>query len=265
MSSDLDDLLDAFRHGDGDDAWPVFLEKAGGLLLQAARSLTRDEDEAADTFVFICEQLAAGGFGRLRRFDPSGPASVATWLRAVARNLGLDFLRRRHGRFRVFDAIARMPLLEQLVFRRRHRDRFSLAETFATLRPQFPHLSFEAVAAADHRVELALSSRHHWTLAAAQPRLESLDSSTDGEADARRVDPPDREPSPEQLVAGVERNTRLRDAVRQLPPEDRLLVRLRLEQDLTLAEVARVAGLSGPQQADRRLREIYARLRGMLA
>jgi hypothetical protein len=62
MASDLDDLLHAFRQGHGHQTWPVFLDRAGGLLLQAAKSLTRDDDEAADAFVFICEQLAAHGF-----------------------------------------------------------------------------------------------------------------------------------------------------------------------------------------------------------
>ena len=265
MPSDLDDLFDAFRHGDGEAVWPVFLEKAGGLLLQAARSLTRDDDEAGDVFVFICEQLAAGGFARLRRFEPGGPAGAATWLRAVARNLGLDFLRRRHGRFRLFEAVARLPLLEQLVFRLRHRDRFSLAETFATLRPQFPSLSLEAVAAADHRVELALSSRQHWSLAASRPRLESIDTPNDRESSSSAIDPQEPGPSPEELIAAVDRNERLREALAGLTPEDRLLVRLRLEEDLTLAEVARIAGLTGPQQVDRRLRDIYSRLRERLA
>jgi hypothetical protein len=51
MASDLDDQLHAFRQGHGHQTWPVFLDRAGGLLLQAAKGLTRDDDEAADAFV----------------------------------------------------------------------------------------------------------------------------------------------------------------------------------------------------------------------
>jgi len=42
------------------------------------------------------------------------------------------------------------------------------------------------------------------------------------------------------------------------------MVRLRLEQDLTLAELARVCGLRDAQHADRRLRGIYRALRQQL-
>ncbi len=46
-----------------------------------------------------------------------------------------------------------------------------------------------------------------------------------------------------------------------LPPSERLLVRLRYGQDLTLEQVARVAGLGDPQRADRRIRKVLAELR----
>jgi DNA-directed RNA polymerase specialized sigma24 family protein len=66
------------------------------------------------------------------------------------------------------------------------------------------------------------------------------------------------------VLAGIELRTRLRAALATLSPNDRLLVRLRLEQELTLSEIAVIAGFTGPQQADRHLREIYARLRAVL-
>jgi RNA polymerase sigma factor (sigma-70 family) len=263
MPANLDDLLRTFREGRGDQAWPEFLDRSGGLLLQVARSIERDEDDAANTFVYICEQLAASGFARLRRFDPAGPAKPATWLQAVARNLALDHRRRQHGRFRMFEAVARLSMLDQLVFRRRHRDRLSLAETFASLRVQWPRLSFEAVAAADQRVNVALTPRQQWTLSVARPRLEPLLTSEESDG-SPAFEPAATEPSPESLLGDAEQRARLLEALAHLPPEDRLLVRLRIEQDLTLAEVARIAGLSGAQQADRRLRAIYARLRERL-
>lgn len=105
-------------------------------MLQVARSIARDEDEAADAFVFVCERLAANDFARLRKFDPAGPANALTWLRAVTRNLCLDHQRSIRGRFRVFESIARLPLVDQLVFRRRYRDRLTVAETFAVLGPE---------------------------------------------------------------------------------------------------------------------------------
>ena len=70
MPTDLDVLFRAFHEGRGEQVWPDFLDRCGGAFLQVARSVARDEDEAADAFVFVCERLAANQFARLRRFDP---------------------------------------------------------------------------------------------------------------------------------------------------------------------------------------------------
>jgi RNA polymerase sigma factor (sigma-70 family) len=233
------------------------------VLLQVARLVEREEDEAADAFVFVCERLAANQFARLRRFDPAGPANPLTWLRVVARNLCLDHQRSIRGRFRVFESIARLPVVDQLVFRRRYRDRLTLAETFAVLGPEMPGLTLEAVVAADQRVGATLSSRQIWSLSVARPSVESL-TAVD-EADARApFEPASTDPNPEALFASAEHRERLRSAIGALSHDDRLIVRLRLEQDLTLAEVARVCGLRDAQHADRRLRAIYQALRRTL-
>lgn len=264
MPAHLDDLLRAFREGRGEQVWPDFLDQAGGVLLQVARSVARDEDEAGDAFVFVCEGLAARDFARLRKFDPSGAANPLTWLRAVSRNLCLDHQRAIRGRFRVFESIARLPLVDQLVFRRRYRDRLSLGETFAVLGPEIPGLTLDAVVAADRRVSVNLSSRQVWALAAARPRFESLTASEDPD-EPSTPEPAATDPDPEALLASAEVRERLRAATAALPAEDQLLVRLRLEQDLTLAELARVCGLRDAQHADRRLRAIYSVLRQQLA
>jgi DNA-directed RNA polymerase specialized sigma24 family protein len=202
MPPSLDDLFRAFRDGRGDVAWTEFLECWGGLLLQAARSVCRAEDDAADAFVFVCERLAERGYRRLRQFDPAGPATAATWLRAVARNLALDHHRRVHGRFRIFESVARLPAFDQLVFRRRYRDRFTLEETLASLRPHIPALTLEAVVAADQRLGAVLTPRQRFAIAVARPRLEPLRTSDETE-DRPPVDPPASGPSPEDVLAGV--------------------------------------------------------------
>ena len=206
------------------------------MLLQVARSIARDEDEAADAFVFVCERLAANNFARLRKFDPTGPANALTWLRAVARNLCLDHQRSIRGRFRVFESIARLPLVDQLVFRRRYRDRLTLTETFAVLGPDVPGLTLDGVVAADRRVSVSLSSRQVWALTASRPHLESLTVSDDPEAPAP-CEPAATDLNPEALLASAQLRDRVRAAIAALPPNDRLMVRLRLEQDLTLAEL----------------------------
>lgn len=263
MPNDVGVLLRAFREGQVDQAWPDFLDQCGGTLLQVARSIARDEDEAGDAFVFVCEKLAADNFARLRKFDPAGPANALTWLRAVARNLCLDHQRSIRGRFRVFESIARLPLVDQLVFRRRYRDRLTVTETLAVLGPDVPGLTLDAVVAADRRVSVALSSRQVWSVTAARPRIESLTVPDDPEAPVPS-EPAAPDLNPEALLASAELRDRVRAAIAALPTEERLMVRLRLEQDLTLAELARVCGLRDAQHADRRLRAIYRVLRQQL-
>ena len=263
MHTDLDVLLQAFHEGQGEQTWPEFLDRCGGVLLQVARSIARDEDEAADAFVFVCEKLAAGNFARLRKFDPAGSANSLTWLRAVTRNLCLDHQRSIRGRFRVFESIARLPLVDQFVFRRRYRDRLTVAETFAVLGPEMPGLTLEAVVASDRRVTDSLSSRQAWALSTARPRFESLTAPDDPDA-STAIEPASNEPGPEESLAWSERRDQVKAAIDALPADERMMVRLRLEQDLTLAELARVCGLRDAQHADRRLRAIYQTLRQRL-
>jgi RNA polymerase sigma-70 factor (ECF subfamily) len=52
--------------------------------------------------------------------------------------------------------------------------------------------------------------------------------------------------------------TRLARALDRLPAQDRLLIRLRYEKELTLAELARISGLANAQAVDRRLRALLA-------
>jgi DNA-directed RNA polymerase specialized sigma subunit len=56
----------------------------------------------------------------------------------------------------------------------------------------------------------------------------------------------------------------LSDALKSLDPRDHLLLRMRFEEDLTLAEIARLAGLKDAQTADRKIRAIVDHVRGQL-
>ena len=51
---------------DAQRAWEQFLLFYGAVLYQVARTSTRDEEEATDCFVFVCEKLAEKGYRRLR-------------------------------------------------------------------------------------------------------------------------------------------------------------------------------------------------------
>lgn len=75
---------------------------------------------------------------------------------------------------------------------------------------------------------------------------------------------PDGAPGPEALAIRNRQREALSRALGGLPAQSRLLVRLRFERDLTLAQVARLTGLKDAQTADRRLREVLEDLRDRL-
>ena len=92
------ELLGRFESSEDSSAWTEFLELYAPVLQQVVSLIETERDAAADCFVYICEHLAEARFRRLRRFRPDGSASFTTWLRAVARNLAIDWVRKTHGR-----------------------------------------------------------------------------------------------------------------------------------------------------------------------
>jgi DNA-directed RNA polymerase specialized sigma24 family protein len=255
-------LIDLLREGD-ETAWTEFVDSFAPLLLQAARLVERDSDHAADAFVFICEQLREQRSARLKTYDASRPGSFETWLRTVAVNLARDARRRRVGRFREWAATAKLPPLEQRVFRLRYELGFSLDQTLASLGPEFPGLTESHLAEADARVTRTVTSQQRWSLITRHPQFQSLTESEDSE---RRpsFDLPTEEPDPEGVALLRESQDRLASALATLDAEDRLLVRLHFERGATLATLATMFGLSNPQAMHRRLRSILERLRRIL-
>ena len=93
----IERILDQLSSDDPQAGWEAFLESYSGLIFQVMSILDRDPDNRSDSFLYACQQLHNNGFRRLRQFKPAGPARFSTWLRAVVRNLYLDWRRRRFG------------------------------------------------------------------------------------------------------------------------------------------------------------------------
>jgi DNA-directed RNA polymerase specialized sigma24 family protein len=60
-------------------------------------------------------------------------------------------------------------------------------------------------------------------------------------------------PGPDEVTAELQEQQQLEAALAQLPAGQRLLLRLRFEQGLTLAEVARLTGQPDPFRANRQV------------
>jgi RNA polymerase sigma factor (sigma-70 family) len=260
---EIPELLRLLSGADSSLGWEEFLAEFSPILQQVIVLSATDPDTQGDCFVFVCEQLARNRFRRLRKFDCSGRASFATWLRAVVRNLCIDWHRKNGGRFRPFGWVSNLGSLDQHVFRCVYEQHRSIAHTFACLAPVIPGLTVSSVEESADRLAARLSPRERWLLSSRQVRVESLD--TNGEDGFAMFDIPDLMPDPEHASLDRERYRALAVAISALPPDDQLLLRLRFEQDLTLAEIARVAGLKDAQTADRKIRTVLDQVRGRMA
>ena len=85
------------------------------MLALIERAGIRDQDEAMEVYVLVCERLADDDCGRLRRFDPSKGA-IGAWLSVLVRNTLVDWVRSRAGRRRLFKSIQALAPLDQKVF-----------------------------------------------------------------------------------------------------------------------------------------------------
>ena len=110
-------ILRGLRSRDPRGAWVAFLEAYSPVILDVIRLFERDEDAVGNCYLFVCERLCRNRFRRLRRFRVGGSASFQTWLRAVVRNLCLDWHRQEFGRHRVFESVSRLSALDQEIFR----------------------------------------------------------------------------------------------------------------------------------------------------
>jgi RNA polymerase sigma factor (sigma-70 family) len=254
----IEDILKQLRTRDPHEAWIAFLQEYSALIFQVTRYHERDLDLASDCFQFVCERLCADRFRRLLRFNLQGAASFSTWLRAVVRNLCIDWRRKEFGRHRPFRFVTRLNAFDQEVFRSIYERGNSTEETFFLLQSAHPEVTLEQVTKSRERIEQELTAKQRWVLSA---RSAQKTAATIDETSAAPFEIPDPRPDPEARAVIEERRGLLSRALARLPTRERLLVRLRFEQGLTLEQIAKLLDLGNAQRADRQLKDILARLR----
>ena len=258
----IDEVLEQLR-SDPEAGWALFLRDYAGLIFQVVRHFQSDPDDAADCFQSVCEHLCADGFRRLRKFRSDGTASFTTWLRAVVRNLCFDWHRKRFGRRRVFRSIARLSQLDREIYQSIYERRANEIETLQDLSSRFPNLTPEVIAESVARINNALTTTQRWSLKA-RSVSDTEHQPTNFDVGNLAADAADPRPDPETQAIFAESRSNVRSALRRLPPDDRLLLRLRFEEELTLEQIAKLMGLGNAQRADRQIKNILTRLRNEL-
>ena len=256
----LETLLNDLYSPDPQDAWAEFLAEYSTLIYQVVRHFETDPDNAADSFQFVCEHLIDHRSRRLKKFKGEGPATFATWLRAIVRNLCIDWHRKQFGRQRPFGSIAQLPIFDQQVFRMVYEHAVPPEDCVALLAAEFPNITIYQINESRNRIEGVLTSSQRWVLAqrAANPNgHEAHSEQILGEVRDVRADP-------EAQAIENERKRRLQRAMKSLSPTERLLIRLRFQEGLTLEKTASLLGFPNAQKADRQIKEILTRLRKLM-
>jgi RNA polymerase sigma factor (sigma-70 family) len=243
-------------------AWGEFLRQYAALILSLARQFNVDEQDHSDCFIYACEQLSDNSFHRLRQWQPQDGVGFTAWLRVVVARLCTDFYRQRFGRSRPNRAAVEGGPLHERVFHLRFVRHYSLAESLETLRPDYPQLSEMELAGIITRLNRSLTPRQHWHLQLRQPGFVSLEGMETEASPSRETE---TALDAEQEASAGEQRARVQAAVRQLPAQDRLLLRLRYEQDLSFREIAELAGLRDSFQARYRIDKALQQLAILLS
>lgn len=253
-------LLERLSSGRGDAAWNEFLAGYSPVIVRVIRRCGIANHRVDECLQHVCEALSDAGFRRLRSFRPDGPASFKTWLMAVAANLCIDWNRREQGRIRSFRSVSGLPELDRQVYRCIFEQRMTRTQCFHALLPRFPGLTQSGLAEINARLFQLLTPQQRWALTVRTPARAPVMRSVSPEDtdELRQVTQPG--PGPEELAEEAQEQCALQQALASLPAGQRLLLRLRYEQGLSLAEIARLTGQPDPFCANRRVRAALAAL-----
>ena len=257
-------LLERLKSRDPVSAWKEFLHEYSAVCFQAARACASDPDSAADCYLYVCEELARDKFRRLLKFKPDGSASFKTWLLVVARNLCFDWHRKRTGRPRPFKSLQSLSEFEFQIYVCRFERGFSVEQTLEHLRPLSPNLDLAQLEVALRRIERCLSSRQRWMLSVRQAKATTTTALLAEEEEDTAAEIADIRLNQETLIADQEQHAHLMRCVSGLPTQERLLLQLRFEEDLSLDEIAGITGLGDAQRVHRQIAAVLQKLRSAM-
>ena len=230
-------LLHRLASPDAGMAWLEFLERYSPLIMHVASQFEYEQDRISECFLYACEQLNDNGFRRLLKFDTAGKAQFRVWLGAVVFNLCVDWHRREYGRATVLPAIAALPAFDQAVYRMVVEQGMDKEASYQTLRADFPDLTRELVANAVARIFSLLTPRQRWQITV---RMRGRKSARGGSRHGGIENLPDPLGGPEDEAQKQEDLENLHEAMSRLPTNQRLLLRLRFQEGLTLRKIAQL-------------------------
>lgn len=263
-------LIDALAAG-GPVAWQAFLGACSETVFRVVSLFADTYDDRMDLFLFVCTKLHDDDMRRLRsfRFRTESPCRFSTWLAVVVKNLAVDHLRARDGRFRPFRKVDAMEEIDRLVFDYHLRDGKPLEEVRHLLETRHGIGVGDAeLAGRAARVEAALSANQRWRLMARlSERRDHLPldpvSGAAGLEPEKAIPLADARGDPERALRSREAGRALRSAMEAIPPRERLALTLRYRDGMTARQSAVVLNVT-PTEAERLARDAVRKVRKSL-
>jgi len=245
------DLLQALNSVDPGPAWAKFLDRYSTLIMKTARQFEYSQDRSTDCYLFVCEQLSDQGFRRLLKFDTGGTAKFKTWLGAVVFNLCVDWHRRQFGRATLLPAISALPAFDQAVYRLVIEQGMGKESSFQALRADVPDLTRELIESSVVRIYSLLTPQQRWQVSARARRRQLARGKT---LNARLESLPDPSSGPEDQAQLQQQLEVIEEAMTRLPARQRLLLRLRFQEGVSLAKMTELTGLGDTNRTWRHVR-----------
>jgi len=199
------------------------IEDAAHFVARRARLTPDDAEDLASSLKL---RLIEDDYAVLRKFE--GRCALSTYLVSIAHRLFVDDWMHTHGRWRPSAEAKRLGeaavLLESLLV----RDRLPLAEALPIAQRAHPSLTKEEAAA----IELRLPHR------SPRPRLVALENEIEPAVDGATVE---AEAIEHERAVVSERASRIvQEALGGISEAERVAIRLRFGQDMSVADIARM-------------------------
>ncbi|HEV8335884.1 MAG TPA: sigma-70 family RNA polymerase sigma factor [Candidatus Polarisedimenticolia bacterium] len=252
-------------------SWEEFLEAFAGVLFRVACLFADGYDDRMDLFLLICSRLKEDDLKRIRVFRerPGAPCRFSTYLAVVAKNIGVDFVRAREGRYRPFGKVAAMDETDRLLFEYILREGRQVEEARGLLKGRHG-ITLGSAEAEERsaRITATLSPNQRWKLLA---RLASRQGSLSIDPVRESAGDPDhplplrsRNGDPESALRGEEAWRILGEAMEEMEPRLRLALALKFRDGMSHAEIAEFFAVS-PEEAEALVRDALGSLRDRLA
>lgn len=228
---------------DAEDLFTTHLSDIQRIVKFVCRSRGLDASETEEFLGHAILRLLQDDYAIIRRFE--GRSSLRTYLTTVTARLLTDYQIGLLGKWNPSAKAKRLGPVALELERLLYRDYLPIEEALAAAHANHPEIPRETLQIMAEELPPRMPRRHV-----------SLDEAA-SIAEDPRVSAAEHASSASSIVNAV------RSSLRELPPEDRLLLRLRFATCLTVPEIARSLNLKPfqvYQRLDRRLRKLRTQL-----